>query len=213
MVSNAVLVAPVLSFICPNILLKLSAPSPKRIKPAFAASELLNISPKLKFCSLAAPSTICKTSPSDMPLFINSLNDCPVFSRSTLSVVLPVFPSSFSILFMYVVLSAVATPFAVVIAYAAHNWLNATPFALAVGITLPIALESSATVVLPLFCVCTKRSETFVTSLASIPYAFNTVDKISMVSDDSAKPAVASFVAAVTKLTASPVFCPAEIAL
>ena len=213
MVSNAVFVAPVLSFISPNISLKSLAPSPNRIKPAFAASLLLNISLNDKFCSFAAPSTISRTSPKLEPVAINSLNDFPVFSLKILSVVLPVFPSSFNILLTYVVLSAVATPFAVVIAYAAHSCSNATLLAFAVGITLPIALDSSATVVLPLFCVCTNKSETCVTSLASMPYAFNTVLKMSIVSLLSAKPAVASFVACVTKFTASPVLCPAEIAL
>ena len=69
--SNAVFVAPVLAFISFNIPLKLLAPSPNRIKPAFAASLLLNISPKDRFCAFAAPSTISRTSPKLEPLAIN----------------------------------------------------------------------------------------------------------------------------------------------
>ena len=56
-------------------------------------------------------------------------------------------------------------------------------------------------------------SDTSVTFSASNPYAFNIVVNISSVSEDSANPAVASFVDSRTKLTASPVSCPALIAL
>ena len=56
-------------------------------------------------------------------------------------------------------------------------------------------------------------SDTLVTSVAFNLYAFNMVVKIFNVSPDSANPAVASFVELDTKLTASPVFCPAEMAL
>ena len=151
--SNAVSVAPVDSRICPSVLLKLSALSPNKMRPAFAASDEENMSAIVRFCSFAALSTIASTSARLEPLVINSLNDFPVFSRRITSVVLPVFPNSLSIEFMYVVDSAVATPFAVMIAYPAHNWSSATLFAFAVGITLPIAEDNSATVVLPRFCV------------------------------------------------------------
>ena len=56
-------------------------------------------------------------------------------------------------------------------------------------------------------------SDTFVTSLADMPYAFNIVVNTSNVLPESANPAVASFVDSLTKFTASPVFCPALIAL
>jgi hypothetical protein len=74
-------------------------------------------------------------------------------------------------------------------------------------------LESSATVVLPRFCVMIRSLETLSTSDASSPYAFIIVDRTSSASPVSAKPALARSVAFDTKFTASPVFCPALIAL
>ena len=151
--SNAVSVAPVDSRICPRVELNASALPLNRINPAFAASDDENMSLIERFCSFAASSTIASTSARLAPSAINSLNDFPVFSRRILSVVLPVFPNSLSIAFMYVVVSAVATPFAVMIAYPVHNWSSATLLAFAVGMTLPIAEDNSATVVFPRFCV------------------------------------------------------------
>ena len=110
------------------------------------------------------------------------------------------------------VVSAVATPFAVMIAYPAETWSRATLFALAVGMIFPIEDASSLTVVLPRFCVWIRVSLTFVTSLASISYAFKIVVRISSELPASVNPAFASLVELVTKFTASPVFCPAEIA-
>ena len=150
---NAVSVAPVEFRICPRVVLNVSALSPSRMRPAFAASDDENISLIERFCSFAAPSTMARTSERLAPSAINSLNDFPVFSLRITSVVLPVFPNSLSIEFMYVVDSAVATPFAVMIAYPAHNWSSATLLAFAVGMTLPIADDNSPTVVLPRFCV------------------------------------------------------------
>ncbi|GFI45776.1 hypothetical protein IMSAGC019_01089 [Lachnospiraceae bacterium] len=106
-----------------------------------------------------------------------------------------------------------ATPFAVMIAYPAHNWSRATPFAFAFGITFPIADDNSETVVFPRFCVWTSMSETSVTFSASSPYALRIVVRMSSVSPDSANPAVASFVDSLTKFTASAVSCPALMAL
>ena len=56
-------------------------------------------------------------------------------------------------------------------------------------------------------------SDTLVTSEASIPYELRIVVRISSASPASANPAFASLVEFSTKLTASPVDCPAEIAL
>ena len=98
--SNAVSVAPVDSRICPSVELNVSALSPNRIRPAFAASDDENMSLMERFCSFAAPSTIARTSARLAPSAINSLNDFPVFSRRTLSVVLPVFANSLSIEFI-----------------------------------------------------------------------------------------------------------------
>ena len=113
---NAVSVAPVEFLISCKVPLKESAPSPKRINPAFAASDDENISPIDRFCSFAASLIMLNTSARLEPLDINSPKDFPVFSLNIVSVVLPVFPSSFNIEFIYVVDSAVATPFAVIIA-------------------------------------------------------------------------------------------------
>ena len=114
--SKAESVAPVDSRICPNVSLNLLALSPSRIMPAFAASDDENISAIDRFCSFAAASIIARTSARLAPSAIKSLNDFPVFSRRMVSVSLPVFDNSLSIEFMYVVDSAVATPFAVMIA-------------------------------------------------------------------------------------------------
>ena len=50
---------------------------------------------------------------------------------------------------MYVVVSAAAIPRAVIMEYPAHSCSNATLFAFAVGITLPMTDDNSATVTLP----------------------------------------------------------------
>ena len=101
----------------------------------------------------------------------------------------------------------------VIMAYPAHNCSSATLFAFAVGMILPITDDNSPTVTLPLFWVCTSISETVETFDASMPYAFKMVVNTSSVCELSANPAFASFVELATKLTASPVFCPAEMAL
>ena len=98
--SNAVSVAPVDFLICSNVPLKESAPFPSRINPALAASADENMSPIVRLSSSAAFDIISSTSAKLEPFFINSLKDFPVFSLSILSVVLPVFPSSFNIEFM-----------------------------------------------------------------------------------------------------------------
>ena len=109
------------------------------------------------------------TSPRLLPSVISSLKLFPVVARSVFSAVVPDFESSFNILFMYVVVSAAAIPLLVMIAYPAHNCSSATLFAFAVGMIFPITLDSSPTLTLPLFCVCTSISETFDTSSASMP--------------------------------------------
>ena len=114
--SNALSVAPVLSRIWARALLKSSALSPKRIKPAFPASALLHKSPKERFCSSAESFKTESTSARLAPPSISSAKLLPVFSFKISDTVVPLFPSSFSMEFIYVVLSAVATPFAVILA-------------------------------------------------------------------------------------------------
>ena len=167
--ANASSVAPVASCIWLNVSLKVPASSPNNTSAAFPASALLHISEKLLPSSAAAVLIISNTSERLIPSSDNCENDFPVFSLKTPSTVVPPFPNSFNILFRYVVLSAVAIPFAVNIAYDAHNWSICTLLAFAVGITLPIALANSLTVVLPKFCVIMSISETSVTLSASIP--------------------------------------------
>ena len=146
-------VAPLEFCISPSILLNSFPLSPNRIKPAFPASALPHKSVNASPLSFAFLSRTAKTSPNDIPLAIHSEKLIPVSDFRMSETVVPLFPSSFNILFMYVVLSAHATPFAVIIAYPEDNWSSATLFALAVGITLPIAVDNSPTVTLPLFCV------------------------------------------------------------
>ena len=138
---------------------------------------------------------------------------CFVPSRNALSAEDPCFPSSFSILDRYVVVCAVFMPFAVMTAYAPFRVSNSTPTCFAVGMTRPICAASSPTVVLPRFCVWIRTSETLVTSDASMPYAFRAVVRMSVAAAESVKPALASFRDSLTKLTASPVSCPADMAL
>ena len=211
--ANALSVAPTLFTMSCTLELKPSTPFDRSDIAAFPASELLNISDRARPDLLASSCIPPRISPSDLPLAINSAKLPPIFCRNSLSVVLPDFDNSFNILFMYVVVSAAAIPLLVIIAYPAHNCSSETLLAFAVGMILPILLASSPTVTLPLFCVCTSISDTVLTLSALMPYAFNTVVNTSSVCELSANPAFANFVLFVTKFTASPVFCPADIAL
>ena len=116
MVSNADCVAPTLFTISCTLELKPSTPFESNVTAAFPASALPNISANDKPLLLASSCTICNTSPRLFPLAINSLKLLPVADRSNLSVFEPDLPSSFIILFRYVVVSAAAIPLLVIIA-------------------------------------------------------------------------------------------------
>ena len=210
---KALCVAPALSFIAASVLLKSSALSPSSTIAAFPASLLLHRSLKLLLFSSAYCFSIARISDSEFPSALSCENDFPVFSLRIRSTDVPPFPNSLSIELRYVVLSAVAIPLAVISAYAAHSWSICTLFAFAVGITLPIALASSLTVVLPRFCVVMSISLICSVSLASRPYAFKDVVSMSVAAAVSVKPAFASLLALATKVTASAVFTPPDMAL
>ena len=114
--ANALSVAPTLFTISCTLALKPSTPFDNSDIAAFPASELLNISDRARPDLLASSCIPPRISPSDFPLFINSEKLPPIFSRNSLSVVLPDFDNSFNILFMYVVVSAAAIPLLVIIA-------------------------------------------------------------------------------------------------
>ena len=214
--SNAACVAPMPSLaasIFSTCSLKPSTPSESNVTAAFPASADPNTSARLFPPFAASSCRMFNTSLRLLPSAISSLKPFPAAARSALSAVVPDFPSSFSILFMYVVDSAAAIPLLVMIAYPAVICSSATPFDFAVGIILPITEDNSATVTFPLFCVWISISDTLPTSSASSPYAFKIVVSTSSVCALSAKPAFASFVEYATKFTASAVSCPAEIAL
>ena len=178
----------------------------------FPASCELNTSamdiPVSSQCCCTIPSTSVRLLPSS----INSLKDFPVFSLSMSDTVLPPLPNSLSIELIYVVDSAVAIPFLVVVTYADVILSRLTPNIFAVGITLPIDEPNSLTVVLPKFCVCMSLLAISSAVPAELPYAFMTVVRTSTDVAASVNPAFASFVDSVTKATASPVDCPADIA-
>ena len=98
--SKALSVAPELSRICVRVVLKSSALSPKRIKPALPASALLHKSPKERFCSSAESFNMESTSARLCPSSISSAKLLPVLSFKISDTVVPLFPSSFSMEFM-----------------------------------------------------------------------------------------------------------------
>ena len=111
---NASLVAPAESAIDCMALLKSSACCTSVAAP-FAASCELNTSPIDLPDSVQASWTMLSTSVNDIPDSINSWNDLPVFSFNISDTSVPAFPSSLSMLLRYVVDSAVAIPFLVVV--------------------------------------------------------------------------------------------------
>ncbi len=156
--ANAVSVAPALFPISSRTLFNFTPLSHNTLAafPASALPNILEIFVPLKFaCSSSMLNTSVRYHPRSMasamvrpPSFI-----CSVPLAKAIAAEVPCFPSSFNMLFKYVVVSDVAIPFDVITAYALQRLSNSTPCAFAVGITLPIALANSATVVFPKFCV------------------------------------------------------------
>ncbi len=140
--------------------------------PASADPNIFAIDVPLAYASSSSmESTSVRSHPISIASFIVKPPSliCSVPFAKAFAAEVPCFPNSFNIEFMYVVDSAVAIPFAVITAYIADRFSIETPFAFAVGITLPIEEARSATVVFPKFCVLIRTSETLVTSCASSP--------------------------------------------
>ena len=118
---KAVSVAPALLPICSTASFSFSALSHNTFA-AFSASALENILEMLVPLAYACSSRILRTSVRLHPCSMASAIVrppsliCDVPSANALAAVLPCFPSSFNILFKYVVVSAVAIPFEVITA-------------------------------------------------------------------------------------------------